>query len=96
MSREGLDSFFFGEDVRNLIPIILQYMVHLFRRLYAENCSPHWFRSRQGCNHSIVVRTGASHNVVQEFVDKWCLANEGVLSMLETTIKEAPHENYFA
>ena len=86
---------FFGADVRGLVPLILQFIAGDLRERFAENC-PRWYRTRAGCEHGIVYRTGAPHNRAREFVTSWCLANGHILALLERAIRAEPHRNYFS
>ena len=88
-------AYFYGQDVRALVPLILQFVAEDLRERFAENC-PRWYRTRKGCEHGIVYRTCAPYNRVREFVTSWCLANGDILALLERAIRAEPHRNYFS
>ena len=92
---DGAVTRFCGVDMRALAPLVLQFVSDVFRLRYADTC-PRRFRTRSGCEHAIVVRTGAPHTLVRDFVDKFCTANPRVLRMLEAAIMKNPHSNYFS
>ena len=86
---------FFGTDIRGLVPLILQFIAGDLRERFAENC-PRWYRTRAGCEHAIVYRTGAPYTRAREFVTSWCLANGDIVALLERAIRAEPHRNYFS
>ena len=87
---------FFGTDIRGLVPLILQFIANDLRERFAENNCPRWYRTRAGCEHAIVYRTGAPYKQVREFVTYWCAANADTLALLERAIEAEPHRNYFS
>ena len=73
---------------------MLQFVSDVFRLQYADTC-PRRYRTRAGCDHAIVARTGAPHKLAHEFVDKFCTENPEVLRVLEAAIMKNSHSNYF-
>ena len=92
---DGAVTRFCGVDLRTLAPLVLQFVADGFRWRYADTC-PRRSRTRAGCDHAIVARTGAPHKLAHEFVDKFCQANPEVLQLLEGAIMKFPHSNYFS
>jgi hypothetical protein len=100
---ESLDSDrsegeFYGVNIRDLAPIILQAEAEKFRDEMADGrCGalPNWYRSKSGRDHAIVRRTGAHLRDVSTFVNDFLILNAKIVDELYVAIVLEPHKTYF-
>ena len=101
------DVEYFGVDVTNLIPLLLQWKAGEFRRAVTGRDIWGPTRTRAGCAHAVlrIVRNGdmstggvarGDHaRAVELLLSEWCHMNESLLNGLHHMIEVFPYTTFF-
>jgi hypothetical protein len=92
---DGHITRFYGCDVRELLPLMLQADVAECREEHAGRRTPTYNRTLEGCEHAILKKTGASHDEVRRFMDVWYASNADILQLVYEAVQKEPVQNYF-